>query len=99
MGVGDWGCNAVVNASEDDRPPLDATFVDRRRQGRVDYQDAQLIPLLRGEPTSTNPAREEVVGVQKVRWTDDLSAGRAILIAVPIGTIIWAMLCAIWYFG
>jgi hypothetical protein len=91
------GCNALANAIGDGRPPLDATPADRRRPGRVDYQDAQLVALLRGEPTDANPATTEVDAVPKVQWTDDLSPARGILIAMPIGAAIWAAIVfAIW---
>lgn len=91
------GCNAVADIVDDDRPPLDATLTDRRRQGRVDYQDAQLIALLRDQPKKTNPASAEVDAVPNVRWTDELSLARGILIGVPIGTAIWAIIVfAIW---
>ena len=36
---------AVADATVDDRSPPDVTLTDRRRPGRVDYQDAQLIAL------------------------------------------------------
>jgi hypothetical protein len=78
----------VVEPTEDDRPPPDATLTDRRRPGRVDYQDAQLLALLRDQPTKTN----ESGAVPKVRWTGDLSIARGILIAVPIGAAIWAVI-------
>jgi hypothetical protein len=88
----------MTDATEDDRPPLDATLTDRRRPGRVDYQDAQLLALLRDQPTKPNPASAEAGAVPKVRWTDDLSPARGILIAIPIGAAMWAVICAIWYF-
>jgi hypothetical protein len=92
-----YGCKAMAEGTEDDRPPLDATLTDRRRPGRVDYQDAQLLALLRDQPTKTNPASAEVGAVPTVRWTDDLSPARGILIAVPIGAAIWAaVVLAIW---
>ena len=60
---------------------------------------AILIALLRGEPTNTKPATAEVDAVPNVRWwTDDLSPARGILIAMPIGAAVWAVICAIWYF-
>jgi hypothetical protein len=83
----------VVDPTEDDRPPPDATLTDRRRPGRVDYQDAQLLALLRDQPTKTNASG----AVPKVRWTGDLSIVRGILIAVPIGAAIWAVIVlAVW---
>jgi hypothetical protein len=88
----------VTDATEDDRPPLDATLTDRRRPGRVDYQDAQLIALLRDQATTADPTTTEVDAVLKVRWADDLSPARGVLIGVPIGAAIWAVICAIWVF-
>jgi hypothetical protein len=95
-----YGCKAMAEATEDDRPPLDATPTDRRRPGRVDYQDAQLLALLRDHPTIANPATAELDAVPKVRWTDDLSPARGILIAIPIGAAMWAVIVfAIWCFS
>lgn len=88
----------MADTVEDDRPPFGVTLRDRRRPGRVDYQDAQLIALLRGEPTNTNPVTAEVEAVPNGRRTDDLSLARGILIAVPIGAAMWAAICAFWYF-
>ena len=93
----DSGGNAVADPTEDDRPPPDATLTDRRRPGRVDHQDAQLLALLRDQATKTNPASAEADAVPKVRRTDDLSLARGILIGVPIGAAIWAAIVfAIW---
>ena len=88
----------MADAVEDDRLPFGVTLADRRRPRRVDYQDAQLVALLRGEPIDTIPATAEVDAVPNVRRTDDLSPARGILIAVPIGTAMWAAICAICYF-
>ena len=89
----------MADAIEDDHLPLDTVLPDRRRPGRVDYQDAQLVALLRGEPTNTDPATVEVDAVAKVRWTDDLSLARGILIGVPIGTAMWAgIVLGLWFF-
>jgi hypothetical protein len=86
----EWERKAMAQAIIDDCPPLDVTLTDRRRPGRVDYQDAQLVALLRGEPTDAIPATAEVDLVPKIRWTDDPSPARGILIAMPIGAAMWA---------
>jgi hypothetical protein len=88
----------VADATEDDRPPLDATLTDRRRPGRADYENAHLIALLRDQPTIADPTTAEVDAILKVRrWDDDLSSARGILIGVPIGAAIWAAIVfAIW---
>lgn len=91
------GSNVVADTLEDDRPPLDVTATDRRRPGRVDYQDAQLIALLRDQPTITNPATAEVDADSEV-VANDLSPARGILIGLPIGAAMWAVICGIWYF-
>lgn len=90
------GSNAVADTLEDDRPPLDVTPMDRRRPGRVDYQDAQLLALLRYQPTITNPATAVDAGPEVV--ANDLSPALGILIGLPIGTAMWAVISAIWYF-
>ena len=82
----------MAEATVDDRPPLDATLSDRRRPWRVDYQDAQLTALLRGEPTNTNPA------IPNLPPADDLSPARGILIGLPIGGAMWMVVSASWYF-
>ncbi len=90
------GCNAVADAIEDDRPPLDATLTDRRRPGRRDYQNAHLIALLRGQSPITDPAKAEAL--RKAQSVDDLAPARAVVIGVPIGAAIWAAIFAIWSF-
>ena len=64
----------MADTAEDDRPPNGVTLTDRRRPGRVDYQDAQLIALLRGQPIDPNPVTAEVEAVPNGRRTDDLCA-------------------------
>jgi len=91
------GGNAVADTHEDDRPPLDVTPMHRRRPGRVDYQDAQLLALLRDQPTITNPATAEVDADREV-VANDLSPALGILIGLPIGAAMWAVISAIWYF-
>ena len=81
----------MAEAIVEDRPPLDVTLAGRRRPGRVDYQDAQLIALLRVQPTT--PA------VPKVLSAADLSPARGILVGLPIGAAVWAVISAIWYFA
>jgi hypothetical protein len=91
----------VADATEDDRPPHDTTLTDRRRPGRVDYQDPQLVALLRGEPTDTKPATAEVEvdAAAKARSVDDLSPAHGILIGLFVGSV-WgaAIIMAVWYF-
>jgi hypothetical protein len=85
----------MAAATVDDRSPPEV-LADRRRPGRVDYQHEQLLALLRDQPTKTNPAPAEAA-VPRVRWTDDLSPARGILVGVPIGAAIWAAIVfAIW---
>ena len=70
------GSNGVADILEDDRPPLAVTPVDRRRAGRVDYQDAQLLALLREQPTITNPATAEVDADREVVANDPWHSNR-----------------------
>ena len=91
------GCNAVADAIEDDRPPLDATLTDRRRPGRRDYQNDHLIALLRGQSLIIDPEKLETA--RKAESVDDLAPARAVVIGVPIGVAVWAaMICGIWTF-
>jgi hypothetical protein len=88
---------AVADATEDDRSPPDVTLTDRRRPGRVDYQDAQLIALLRGQSLDVEPAKAEAN--PKALSVDDLAPARGIIIGVSIGTAMWAVaIFAVWYF-
>ena len=91
----------MADPTEDDRASLAATLADRRRPGRVDYQNAQLIPLLRGDLTHIDPVTAEMDAVSRMRWVDDLSPARGILVAVLItliGATIWAVTCLIWHY-
>ena len=91
------GCNAVADAIEDDRPPLEATLADRRRPRRGDYRNDHLIALLRGESLITDPAKAEVA--RKAGSVDDLAPARAVVIGVPLGAAVWAaIICGIWAF-
>jgi hypothetical protein len=54
--------------------------------------------LLRDQPTIAPPAATEVDAVAKMRWTDDLSPARGILIGLPIGVAMWAaIIFAVWH--
>ena len=88
----------LADPTEENSPLPDATRTDRRRPARVDYQDAQLVALLRGEPTNTNSTTPEVDVAPKAQPVDDLSPARGILIGVPIGAAIWAaIVVTIWF--
>jgi hypothetical protein len=97
--VQDWGCNAVADTLEDDRPSLAEMLADRRRSGRRDYESAHLTALLRDQPKIAPPATEAVDAVPKVQWTDDSAPARGILIGLPIGVAMWsAIIFAVWHF-
>jgi hypothetical protein len=88
------GCNAVANAIEDDRPPLDVTLTDRRRPGQRDYQNAHLIALLRGQARIIS----EGEGRSEAQSADDVAPARAVVIGVSIGGAMWAtIIMAVWY--
>ena len=88
--------NAVADASEDDRPPLDVTLTDRRRPGRRDYQNPHMIALLRGQPLIIEPKKAETG--PEARSVDDLAPARAVVVGVSIGAAIWAaIIMAVWY--
>jgi hypothetical protein len=89
----------MADAIEDDRPTLDLTLADRRRQGRTDYQNAHLIALLRGQSLNIDPAKAEVDGAPKALSVDDLVPARGIIIGSSIGTAMWAaIVLAVWHF-
>jgi hypothetical protein len=93
------GCNAVADAFEDDRPPLDVTLTDRRRPGRRDYQNAHLIALLRGQSVTIDRAHAESDAAQNAQLVDDLAPARGVVVGVSIGAAMWAaIICAIRYF-
>jgi hypothetical protein len=88
----------VADVLNDERATLDLTVTDRRRRGRADYENGHLIALLRDQPTIAPPATTEVDAVAKVRWTDDLSPARGILIGLPLGVAMWAaIIFAVWH--
>ena len=89
----------MADPTEDDPATPDATLEDRRRPGRVDYQNAHMIPLLRGEPPNADTATAEADAASKVWWTtDDLAVAHGVIIGAALGTAIWAGIGVIWYF-
>ena len=91
----------MADAAERDRPPLDVTLADRRRPGRVDYQDARLIALLRDQSLIVDPARAEAdaafPSVLPVDPGEDAAHGT--VIGAIIGASMWAgVIFAIWHF-
>jgi hypothetical protein len=96
--VQDWGCNAVADTLEDDRPTLDVTLADRRRPGRTEYHSDHLIALLRDQPTTTNLTMAEDAAPE-VLSVDDLAPARGMLIGLPTAAAMWAVsIFAIWSF-
>jgi hypothetical protein len=63
------------------------TLADRRRQGRMDYQNTHLIALLRGRSLDIDPAEAEAN--PKALSVDDLAPARGITLGVSIGTAMW----------
>jgi hypothetical protein len=89
----------VADATEDNRPPDDATLTDRRRPGRMDFQNARLIALLRGRSRLTDTAKAKVDAAPKTLLVDDLDPARGIGVGVLIGAAMWAaIMFAVWYF-
>jgi hypothetical protein len=87
----------VTDTADDDRPPRDATLADRRRKGRMNYQNAHLIALLRGQSFDIDPAETEAN--LEALSVDDLAPTRGIARGVSIGTAIWtAIIFAVWHF-
>jgi hypothetical protein len=88
-------------AIEDDRlSPADATLTDRRRPGRADYENANLIALLRNPSLITNPATTEVdATAPQALSVDDLAPARGILTGLLVGVATWAaIVIALWNF-
>ena len=86
---------AMTNTIEDDHPPLDLTLADRRRPGRRDSPNPNLIALLRGQSHVIDPAKVEAA--PKAESGDDLAAARAVVVGVSIGTAMWAVIIfSIW---
>ena len=82
------GGSAVADILEDDRPPLDVTFADRRGPRRRDHDNAHPIALLRGQPAITDRATAELdVAALKVVSVDDLLSLRDILIGLPLAAV------------
>jgi hypothetical protein len=70
-------------------PVTTAPLVERRRAGRVDYQNPHLIELLRKPGTElplAEPADELVTAEEDV---DPLAPGRGLFLGVLIGTGMW----------
>jgi hypothetical protein len=73
------------------------TLANRRRQGRMDYQNTHLIALLRGQSLDIDPAEAEAN--PKALSVDDLAPARGITLGVSIGTAMWAGIAlAVWHF-
>jgi hypothetical protein len=90
----------VAGTLDDDRQPLEQTLADRRRPGRVDYQDLRLIALLRGQSPVVDEATQEVhVNLQGLSVARDDDAARGIVIGMSIGAAMWAVIIfALWRF-
>lgn len=88
----------MADVFEDDRTPIEVTLTDRRRPGRVDYHDAHLISMLRGQSLIIGPA-EAAEANRNAQPVDDLAPARAVVVGVSIGAAMWAaIIFAIWYF-
>ena len=89
-------------AIEDDRlSPADAILTDRRRPGRTDYENANLIAVLRDPSLITKPATTEVdaAAAPQALSVDDLAPARGILTGLLVGVAMWAAIVfALWYF-
>jgi hypothetical protein len=93
------GSSAVADATEDDRPPHDATLTDRRRPGRMDFRNGRLIALLRGRPLIVDAAKAEVDAAPKMVPVDDLAPARGVVMGAAIGAALWAaIIFAVWHF-
>jgi|HubBroStandDraft_6_1064221.scaffolds.fasta_scaffold4314123_1 hypothetical protein len=85
---------------EREEDPAPDALRDRRRRGRVDYQNRGLIALLRQqwrEPAEPAHANEETDGVDCIR-NGDLQPFRGVTIAVMGGAVVWAAIAAlVWW--
>jgi hypothetical protein len=94
------GSNIVADATENDRPPFGVRLTDRRRPGRMDYQNAELIALLRGQSRPIDPAKKQAKANPKALSVDDMAPARGIIIGVSIGAAMWvAIIFAVWHFA
>ncbi len=64
-----------------------APAVERRRAGRVEYTNPELIALLRGQPPAAAPAVDAA--------GDDLAPAKALMLGLPLGIVLWAGIAAV----
>ena len=81
--------------------PENATITDRRRPGRVEYENAHLVDLLRGAGSSGEPsgsADDPVVSpADSDAYDDGLAPARGVLLGSLIGSVAWIVIgLAIW---
>ena len=91
---------SAMTESGDKKKDTGDTLPDRRRPGRVDYQNPHLIALLRQEgrqnPSDSGESKDtdaEIPGVVRSDYDhDDLGAAYGIGASILIGIAIWAVI-------
>lgn len=94
----------------EDAEGLDSTLLrDRRRANRTDYQNPQLIALLRGqraaetrdmkaeaapEPEGTPEAQADLTGDHD---QGGLTSARGVAYGLLFGAVLWALIALLWY--
>jgi hypothetical protein len=85
----------MVDRTENERPPFEIVrLIDRRRPGRVDYQNPDLVHLLRGEAdTATVPDQSvgDLADVETGIEADSLAAARGVGTGTLVGAFIWTI--------
>ena len=85
----------MVDRTVNERPPLEIVQLsDRRRPGRVDYQNPDLIGLLRRE-TDAGTVPDRLAGdfadVETGIEEDSLAAARGVGTSMLIGAFLWSI--------
>lgn len=85
----------MADRTVNERPPLEIVALnDRRRPGRVGYQNPELIHLLRGETharTVPDQLAADLADVETGVEEDSLTAARGVGTSMLIGAFIWTL--------
>ena len=87
----------MTDPREGEGKPADtASFVDRRRPGRIEFQDFPLLPLLRQQSQAKAPETcpDNTDRISEHDGSDELAAARGIGLGMVIGAALWAGIAA-----
>jgi len=87
----------MADPREGEGKPADtASSADRRRPGRIDFQDSPLLPLLREQPQAKAPetCSDNTDRISEHDGSDELAAARGIGLGTVIGAVLWAGIAA-----